>query len=192
MEATEQQSAQDKPWFYEDAGQRKGGYSHGEIIDLIKSGKLAHGAAVWKKGFADWMKIEHTELRPHLDESSPPPLTGEHVKNTVVWILAFAPIIGFMLEAFIAGIVYSDRPYHAESAAMSGEFWYISVMINVALSLWDEKKLKKAGTNTDRFNGMVWLVPVYLFQRAKALKQNLAYFITWIVCFVLVLLASQG
>lgn len=192
MEATEQQSTQDKPWFYEDAGQRKGGLSHGEIVDLIKSGKLSHGSTVWKKGFTDWITIENTELRPHLDESSPPPLTGGHVNNTVVWILAFAPLLGFFLEAFIAGMIYSNDPYRAESAAFSGEFFYITIMLNVALSFWDEKKLKNAGTNTEKFNGMVWLVPVYLYQRAKALKQNLAYFITWIACFVLVVAATQA
>lgn len=27
------------------------------------------------------MKIENTELRSHLDESMPPPLTGEYVKK---------------------------------------------------------------------------------------------------------------
>ncbi|MFO1353881.1 MAG: hypothetical protein U1E88_05305 [Acinetobacter sp.] len=36
----------------------------------------------------------------------------------------------------------------------------------------------------EKFKGMVWLVPVYLFQRAKALDQSLAYFIVWIVCFL--------
>ena len=34
---------------------------------------------------------------------------------------------------------------------------------------------------------MVWLIPVYLYQRAKVLNQNLAYFIVWIVCFALML-----
>jgi len=135
------------------------------------------------------MKIENTELHTHLDESSPPPLTGEHVNNTVVWVLAFAPIIGLMLEYFVAGVVYSDNQDLAEAAASGGTFWYITLILNIALSYWDEKRLKKAGTNTEKFSGWVWLVPVYLFQRAKALKQNRAYFIVWIVCFVLVLTA---
>ncbi|MCB1659010.1 MAG: DUF4339 domain-containing protein, partial [Pseudomonadales bacterium] len=66
----------------------------------------------------------------------------------------------------------------------------ITLILNIGLSYWDEKRIKAAGTNTESFSGWVWLVPVYLFQRAKALKQNLAYFIVWIVCFVIVLSAS--
>jgi hypothetical protein len=65
-------------------------------------------------------------------------------------------------------------------------------MFNVTLSLRDEKRLKKAGTNADRSNGMACLVRVYLFQRAKVLKHNLINTTTCIVCFVLVITASQG
>lgn len=192
MESNNQQPAIDKPWFYESNGQRKGGVSEEEIISLIQSGVLSRSSAAWKKGLQDWMPIESTELRTYLDDSTPPPLRGEHVNNTIVWILAFAPILGLMLEAFIAGMVYRDNPYQAESAAMGGQFWYITLILNVALSYWDEKRLSKSGTTTKKFNGLVWLIPVYLYQRAKALKHSLAYFIVWVVCFVLVLLASAG
>ncbi len=187
MTAIEQQESQEKPWFYEQGGQRKGGVSDDEIISMVKSGDLSHGSSVWKKGFPDWMKIENTELRTHLDESAPPPLTGEHINNTVVWVLAFAPIIGFMLEYFVSGVVYHDNQYLAEAAATGGKFWYITLILNIALSYWDEKRLKVSGTNTEKFSAWVWLVPVYLFQRAKVLKHNLAYFIVWIVCFAVVL-----
>jgi hypothetical protein len=186
MAAIDKQDIQEKAWFYEEGGQRKGAVSEGEIIKLIESGKLSHGSSIWRKGFPDWMKIENTELRVHLDEVTPPPLTGEHINNTVVWVLAFAPIIGFMLEHFVAGAIH-DNQYLAEAAAANGEYWYVTLILNVGLSFWDEKRLKKAGTNTEKFSGWIWLIPVYLYQRAKALKHNLAYFIVWIVCFVLVL-----
>ena len=181
--------ATERLWFYEQGGQRKGGVSEVEIANLIKSGILSFGSSVWKKGFSDWMKIENTELRKHFDDSTPPPLTGEHVNNTVVWVLAFAPIIGLMLEYFVAGMVYHSE-YSAERAVSNGKFWYITLILNIGLSYWDEKRIKLAGTNTEKFSGWVWLVPVYLFQRAKALKHNLAYFIVWIVCFVIVLSGS--
>jgi len=136
------------------------------------------------------MKIENTELRTHLDENTPPPLTGEHVDNTIIWVLAFAPIIGLVLEYFVAATIYSGNQYLAETAASNGQFWYITLILNIALSFWDEKRLKKAGTDTNKFSGLVWLVPVYLYQRAKALKHSLAYFVIWVVCFVLVLAAA--
>lgn len=172
-----------KPWFYERAGQRTGEFSEQEMIDLIASGEISHGTIVWRKGLSDWTKLELTELNAHLDDSTPPPLTGEHVNNTVIWVLAFAPLIGLTIEAIVAAFVYNGSEYRIEKALSSAEFWYITLALNIGLSFWDEKLLKKSGTDTGKFKGMVWLIPVYLFQRAKALKHNMAYFIVWLVCF---------
>jgi hypothetical protein len=174
-------------WFYEEKGQRLGGIDEPTMIAMIQSGKLRHGSSVWKQGFADWIKLEDTPLRIHLDQLSPPPLTGQHVSNTLVWVLAFAPILGLFLESFIAMLVYSSES-RAMDAVSDGKLFYITVALNILLCVLDEKRLQKAGHNTSAFKGWVWIVPVYLYQRAKHLKQNLAYFAVWIACFVLVLL----
>ncbi|TVL08690.1 hypothetical protein AYI82_10140 [Shewanella algae] len=184
MSGIEEIKSQELPWFYEAKGERKGGVSEVAIVELIKNGTISYGTSVWRKGFPDWMKVENTELKAHLDDSAPPPLTGENVNNTIIWFLAFAPAIGLFLEGFVAGIVYGDNEYRIEEAISGAEFWYITLILNIALSIFDSKRLKAAGHNTDKFKGWVWLVPVYLFQRAKALKQNYAYFAVWIVCFL--------
>jgi len=183
MEATDTQ----KPWFYESGGQRKGGFSEQEMISLITSGEITRGAVVWRNGLSDWTKLETTELAAHLDKTAPPPLSGEHVNNTVVWVLAFAPLIGLIFEAIVAGMVYNGSEYRIEQALSSAEFWYITLALNLALSFWDEKRLEQSGIDTSKFKGMTWLIPVYLYQRAKALKHNLAYFIVWLACFALML-----
>lgn len=174
-------------WFYESAGERKGGISQAEIVCMITGGLLPRGTAVWRKGFPDWMKVDSTELNTHFGVECPPPLSGEHVNNTLVWVLAFAPFLGYLLECFIAGMFISSTN-RALDAVGDGKFFFVTVALNIALSFYDEKKLKLAGHNTDKFSGMVWLVPVYLFQRAKALNQNMAYFIVWMVTFFMVLL----
>jgi hypothetical protein len=178
-------------WFYEEKGQRLGGIDESAMIALIKSGKLGHGSNVWKQGFVNWMKLEDTPLRPHLDQLSPPPLTGQQVNNTVVWVLAFGPILGLFLESFVAMLAYSDEDL-ALDAVTNSQFFYISVALNILLSLWDSKRLQKAGHNTRAFKGWAWLIPVYLYQRAKHLKQNLAYFFVWLACFGLVLLGTAA
>ena len=76
----------------------------------------------------------------------------------------------------------------AEMAVSNSKFWYVTLGLNIALSFRDARQLRKAGHDTSKFTGWVWLVPVYLFQRAKAMKHNLAYFIIWIACFCLTLL----
>lgn len=191
---TEEAKAVTENWFYEEEGQRKGGITEADLVALIKSGKVAYGTSVWKKGFPDWIKIENTELSVHLEEIGPPPLKGEHINNTVVWVLAFAPIIGYFLEYVVAGVIYEGQfdangEPSANEAVSSGKYWYITLILNIALSYFDARRLKKAGHNIDKFKGWVWLVPVYLYQRAKNLNQNLAYFIVWIVCFVLFLIS---
>lgn len=184
-------AATENLWFYEENGQRLGGIGESAMAALIQSGKLRHGSSVWKQGFADWVKLEETPLRIHLDQLSPPPLMGQHVSNSLVWVLAFAPILGLFLEGFVAMLMY-DSENRAMNAVSDGKFFYITVALNILLSVLDEKRLQKAGHNTSAFKGWVWLVPVYLYQRAKQLKQSLAYFAVWIACFVLVLLGMAS
>ena len=176
-----------KPWYYESGGARKGGHTEEEMIDLVKAGDIRPGTVVWQQGFTDWTKVEETDLATHLDLSGPPPLSGDHVNNTIIWVLAFAPIIGLILEGIVAGMVYGGNEYRIQAALSNAQFWYITLILNIGLSLRDEKMLEKSGIDTSKFKGMVWLVPVYLYQRSKALGQNLAYFIVWIVSFVLML-----
>lgn len=173
-------------WFYEEKGERKGGIKEDEIISMIKSGKLSSDTLIWKKGFPNWLTIQNSSLKEHIDDSLPPPLKGEHVNNTVIWFLAFAPIIGYLLEWIIAGMVYGNE-WQAEQAVSSGNFFYVTLILNIGLSLLDEKKLKSAGHNTTKYRGWVWLVPVYLFQRAKNLNHNMSYFSVWIISFLLVI-----
>lgn len=184
----EEKTTSENKWFYEDNGLRKGPISEEEIISLIKSSTISNGTSIWKQGFSDWLKLENTDMRIHLDSTLPPPLSGEHVNNTVVWVLAFAPIIGYLLEWFVAGAVHGDNEYAIENAMDEAKYWFITLALNIVLALIDERRLKNAGHNTAKFKGWVWIVPVYLYQRAQATKQNLAYFIVWIVCFILILL----
>lgn len=183
------ESVAEKLWFYEDNGQRKGPVSQREMIQLIKSSIISNNTSVWKQGFADWLKVEDTDLHIYLDHSTPPPLVGGQINNTTVWVLAFAPVIGYILEFFIASMLSGGSEAAAVNAMVSSKYWFVSLLLNVALSILDEKQLKNAGHNTDKFRGWVWLVPVYLYQRAKATKQNLAYFIVWLICFFLMIIS---
>ena len=176
-------SEQEKIWYYEEKGSRRGPVSQREIHQLMDSQIISYDNYVWRQGYSDWLKISETELRNHLDRVGPPPLLGDNVNNTFVWVLAFAPILGTFLEVLIAEMLHG-------TAAMSRvqEYWYITLLLNILLCVLDERQLKKAGHNTTRFRGWIWLVPVYLFQRTKALHQNKSYFIVWIISFVAIIL----
>jgi hypothetical protein len=92
--------------------------------------------------------------------------------------------LGYLLEAFIAGATGGGQ-----RALSEGHYWYLTVLLNISLSLFDEKRLKNAGHETRRLKGWVFIVPVYLYQRAKMLNQNLAYFIVWLGSFAITLFA---
>lgn len=163
-------------WHWEVYGERKGPISEDDISKKIESGELSYGSLVWQKGFKEWVPIENTTLKNYL--VTPPPLTGTAVSNKIIWVLAFAPIIGLFLEGVVAGAI----------AGNIHNYWFITLILNIGLSVVDEKKLKKAGHDTSKM-GTAWLVPVYLYKRARILKHNLSYFIVWLVCFGLMLFA---
>jgi len=174
-------------WHYEKNGKRKGPVSKTNIEDMIKSGELTYGNMVWTIGQSNWILVEESEFKHLLGSITPPPLTGDKVNNTIVWILAFAPFIGLLIEVIVALAVYSNEGL-AQKAIKDRGFWYITVLLNTVLCLWDEKMLKRAGYNTSKFGWSWWLVPVYLYQRTKNLKQNYAYFIAWIIiCLIVVI-----
>ena len=164
-------------WYYEVKGERKGPVTEATIQQMVKEGILTKDSVVWKKGMPDWVNIEKTDFKSHIDDSLPPPLSGDKVNNAVIWILAFAPIIGTILEHLVARQANMDV----------NDLFMITVALNIGLSYYDANCLQKAGHDASKYKGLAWLVPVYLYKRAKALKQNLAYFIVWIVCFAFML-----
>ncbi len=173
MEITGNAATTTNEWHYELSGVRSGPVSRSEILSLISSGKLARGSFVWKTGIPDWVTLDSTEFASQFSDV-PPPLTGEAVDNTLIWWLAFAPLGGAFIAGFLSGATH--KPI--------SDFWWATLVLNIALSMADEKKLQKAGHDTEKMGG-AWLVPVYLFNRAKVLKQNNAYFIVWVVLFCL-------
>lgn len=84
------------------------------------------------------------------------------VNNTLVWIIAFIPVIGALFS--FGSIVF--------------------LAVNIILTYLDENNLKKCGCDTSAL-GYAWLIPMYLYKRAKLLNQNKAYFVIWCITFVI-------
>ena len=166
---------QEKEWFYEESGQRNGPISKLKMAKLIKAEKISYGSRVWKKGYPDWTKLENTELNSYLEKVAPPPISGEYIKNTYMWALV------------IINILYSLIAVMAEysSVSLSAKFSLAFVVLSIYLCRRDSQALKKVGHNTDKFRGWFWLFPVYMYLRAKYLKQSQACLIVWIIAVVL-------
>lgn len=182
-------SATGKAWHYEWGGQRLGPFSYTEMQALVAKGTLTRGSLVWRAGLEAWTPVENTELGEPLKHSTPPPLDGERINNNVVWLLAVSP---FLIGALRYGLALFDahgNEFLADQLLAQNRYWAAGPLVSIALSYWDEAVLKKAGVNT-RLLGQAWLVPVYLFKRAKALAQKPIYAWVWLGLFVLGLLAN--
>ena len=100
--------------------------------------------------------------------------------NTIIWVLAFAPILIIIIEAFISG----------GGGLAAGPGFLLGLAVNSGLAIFDESIVKKAGYESNNIVWAIFLVPVYLWQRATITKQSRSYFWIWIVCFVIVLLQN--
>jgi|SRR5579883_425991 ribosomal protein L40E len=103
-------------------------------------------------------------------------LTIPHVDNTLAWTLAFAPMLGVL--AAIALI-----PVDVSLATVAG---VAAFAVNVVLSVLDERRLKRSGAIGDKslVGWALFLIPVYLYKRARILRQSAAIPVVWCVCFV--------
>jgi hypothetical protein len=102
-----------------------------------------------------------------------------NVNNSIVWVLAFAPIIGTFLQGFIVGLLFGDNWFY-----YFNKFWWITLALNLILCYWDEKKLEKQGVDTESM-GSSFLVPIYLYKRASVLSQSPIYLWVWISTYLI-------
>jgi uncharacterized protein (DUF1684 family) len=171
-------------WHYEKNGERLGPVSEADISALANNRAIDAQTLVWQQGFADWTPLSQTTLASCLTSASAPPaLPGNKINNGVVWTLAFAPLLGLGLQAALAAMFSGDGSDFTD--ADLGHFWYATVLLNIALSIFDVRQLKKAGIDAGQFNSFAFFVPIYLWMRSKALKQSPAYFWVWIATLVL-------
>jgi len=116
------------------------------------------------------------------------PEKHEKITNTYLWLLAFAPLIGLILEGCIFLLTLNKLEMNDDSIVYEGNLWFITLFLNIGLSWLDERQLAKVGLNTSEFKGLIWLVPVYIYIRCKNTNSSLAPFVIWMIAFALGLL----
>lgn len=164
-------------WYYSIKGERKGPLPANNILQLYQTGAIKPETLVWTQGFTGWIPLSKSGLL-HNAVIGPPPVSGNAVNNTMVWWLAFMPILSSVIEYLVAGML----------GIGSKSLWFITLGLNIWLCTMDGKKLTMAGYNTKSL-GSTWLIPVYLFRRAKYLGQSYSYAIVWCITFAILLLS---
>jgi GYF domain 2 len=164
-------------WFYELNGSRVGPATRTKISELLAQGTLTNTTLVWKSAFGpEWRQIDATDLL-QIDTTTPPPLPQSHINEVYARGLVLIPLIGAGFEGFLRN-VFS----HVPDIAIFG-FYFIA---NTILSVTDSKQISESGRNPNnlRLGFWFWLIPVYLYQRAKILGQKQIYVFCWIVALV--------
>ena len=169
---------------YEQDGNRKGPVDRADIQKLIDDKVLNRDSKIWCPDFLDWKLIRETDF--NTSELAPPPLPGSSINNTYIWFLAFAPIIGLILE-YIISYASASNDLEAEKYIATHKYFAATIWTNIIFSWLDVKQLKKAGHDTSKFKSWLLLVPVYLYLRCDKTKINIAPFVIWIVLFILTL-----
>jgi hypothetical protein len=158
---------------------REGPVQNKSISKMIEDGTINNSTLVWNKNLNQWTPIAETIFARR--SNTPPPLLGTAVNNTLVWWLAFVPIIGLIVKNLVANRINRDLSY----------FWIFTIALNVLFCILDEKKLKRAGYRTGQIFSWAILVPIYLFKRASVLKQKPYYAIVWCMMFAILIFAPS-
>jgi hypothetical protein len=175
-------------WYYVANGTRRGPTTATAIKELLNKKEIEADTQVWRKGMPEWKPLRESDLG-ELVAAEPPAISSKHVGNGYVWTLALLPIVLGVIEAVVsasnqdaaARALALGVPYHASG----GLPFQVPVIINGLLGWLDDRKLQQAGygSRLTRFTAVL-LTPVYLFLRAKRLKQRPYYAIAWIISLV--------
>jgi hypothetical protein len=156
------------------------------IKEMLDKREIETDTQVWRKGMPEWKSLRETDLA-ELVAAEPPAISPLHIANDYVWTLALLPLIFGAIDAAISA---SNQEAAARSLVLGfhptrGLPVQIPVVINGLLGWLDDRRLKRAGygSRLTRVTAVLF-TPVYLFLRAKRLKQRPYYAIAWIISMI--------
>ena len=162
-------------WWYIKKGKNIGPHNEPEMNKLIRFGEIGRKTPVWCTGMKNWCDADTSPVGAAFDKA-------KHVNSRFAWALAIVP---FAMYYFTELMLTVFRPQ------WSGTSIALLVIILLTLILWgfDQDNLRKSGHRLSgwMYSGM-WLVPVYLFVRARFTGRKYGYAICGIVPFAVIFL----
>lgn len=177
----QEQSQDDKIWFYSFEGERKGPISTAELLSMYNSGFMRDTSAVWKSGYSDWIRLDQAGVIPeHIKRTTPPPVAPQNMDNRAIVFLLFVPIISTLIQFVIAGVFYID----------ASKLWWVAYGLNTVCCAIDYYHVKKAGYNANKLMiAFLFLIPLYIYKRMEMVNgRKWLATVIWIIVFVVDLL----
>lgn len=179
-------------WYYVAKGTRQGPTTASAIKTLLDKKVIETDTQVWRKSMPEWKSLRESDLAD-LVAAEPPAISSQHIGNGYVWTLAFLPLVFAVIETAIAASnqeaaarsLVLGFPYHPSKGLPA----QIPFLISATLGFLDDRRLKQAGYGSwvTRVTAVLFQ-PVYLFLRAKRLKQRPYYAVAWILSLIVGLL----
>ncbi|WP_167768199.1 DUF4339 domain-containing protein [Bradyrhizobium sp. MOS001] len=172
-------------WHYVVNGARRGPTTATTIKDLLNKKEIETDTQVWRKGMPEWKPLRESDLG-ELVAAEPPAISSKHIGNGYVWTLAFLPFVIGVIEAVVSA---SNQDAAVRSLALGFPYhpsrglpFQVPLAVNALLGWLDDRRLQQAGygSRVTRITAVL-LAPVYLFLRAKRLKQRPYYAVAWII-----------
>lgn len=175
-------------WYYVAEGARRGPASPTTIKALLATKEIEADTQVWRQGMPEWKSLRESDLAA-LVATEPPAISPQHIGNGYVWTLALLPLLFAIIEAAVTA---NNQDAAARSLLLGFPYnpgkglpVQVPLLINALLGWLDDRRLKKAGYGSTLTRvTAVLLQPVYLFIRAKRLKQRPYYAIAWILSLI--------
>jgi hypothetical protein len=175
-------------WYYVVNGARQGPTTATTIRDLLSKKEIETDTLVWRKSMPEWKPLRESDLA-ELMAAEPPAISSQHIGNGFVWRLALLPLVFGVIDAAVST---SNQEAAARSLVLGFPYHpgrglpvQVPVVINALLGWLDDRRLKQAGygSRVTRITAVLF-TPVYLFLRAKRLKQRPYYAVGWILSMI--------
>jgi hypothetical protein len=134
---------EDYEWFYTDGDKKAGPVTAADLRLFFKQARISETTHVWRKGLKDWLPIRETDIIQTLSES-PPPVSPSLVRNDLVWIVAFLPLISEIVAMILRPVTIP---------------WYVWVGCSFILCIWDVTRLGRAGYRGGWYFLVLFLAP---------------------------------
>lgn len=175
-------------WYYVANGTRRGPVTAETIRDLLNRRQIEADTQVWRKGMPEWKPLRESDLGD-LVAAEPPAISAKHIGNGYVWTLALLPLVIGVIEGVVSA---SNQDAAVRSLALGFPYhpsrglpFQVPVAVNALLGWLDDRRLQQAGygSRITRVTAVL-LAPVYLFLRAKRLRQRPYYAVAWIISMI--------
>ncbi len=104
-----------------------------------------------------------------------PPVSGNRINNTWLWLLALTPVLGL----FLGNAGHHVPQILPDQVYLVRDYAYITAGLHLLFGILDFSVMQQEGVSTRHLAGWILLPPVYLLLRIRRTRQSWLPFLVW-------------